>query len=136
MANNRMKIFTRLDAGNNRIAGSSVYRKSMPKVGKWVEDTINQCCFPYTELTATPGGVTDDTFTLAILCDATTVFETTIVLATATTTIDEVVTALNNNLGYLGKFSVNGSDIDLKLKTEVSDSFGCDGTLSFTLVEA
>lgn len=132
--NNKKKIFTRLDAQNNRIPGSSVERMQMPKTGKWVEDTpYNQCCFPYTELSVTPGDVTDDNFTLTILCDAVTVFTSVVKFDSPTTTIDEVVAGLNSQLGYLGSFSVDGSSIVLKLKTEVSDNYLCSGTLSFTV---
>ena len=51
----------------------------------------------------------------------------------ATTDIDDLVSKLNANVPYLGSFSADGSDVVLKLKTEVSDSFGCGGTLSYTL---
>lgn len=130
-----MKLFTRLDGQNNKVAGSSVYRLKMPKTGKWIQDEQpNECCFPYAELTTTPADVTDDNFTLTILCDATVVFTSVVMFAVATTTIAEVVEGLNDQLGYLGDFSVDGADIALKLKTEVSDNYLCGGTLSFTVV--
>lgn len=131
--NNRTHIYTRLDAQNNKIPGSSVRRKVMPKVGRWVQEDVNECCFPYTALTTTPADVTDDNFTLTIKCDATTVFTSVVKFATPTTTIDEVVAGLNDQLGYLGGFFVDGSDITFNLKTEISDNFLCGGTLSFTL---
>lgn len=132
--NNRNKLYTRLDGQNNKVPGSSVLRLKMPKTGKWVEDIpLNECCFPYTELTDTPADVTDDNFTLTILCDATTVYTSVVKFAAPTTTIAEVVDGLNDQLGYLGTFAVDGADITLKLKTEVSDNFLCDGTLSFTV---
>lgn len=132
--NNRIRLFTRLDAQNNRIPGSSVERLKMPKTGKWVEDTpYNLCCFPYTELTYEPSDVTNDDFTLTILCDESEKLVASVITSAATTTIDELVDALNAQLEYLGTFSVSGADIILKLKTEISDNWACEGTLSFTV---
>lgn len=133
MANTRQKLYTRLDAQGNRIAGSSVERLKRPRVGRWVEEAVETCCFAATDLTTTPADVTDDAFTLTILCDATAVLTTSFELAAATTTIDELVDELNRLYPYIGGFYVDGADIGLKLRKDVSDGFGCDGTLSFTV---
>lgn len=118
--NNRLKIFTRLDAQNNRIPGSSVKRLTMPRTGKWVEDVpANLCCFPYFQLSATPSDVTDDDFTLTITCDGVDVVVVNVTAEAATTSIDELVDLLNEKAGYLGDFSVSGSTIVFKLKQEV-----------------
>lgn len=131
--NNRTRIYTRLDGQGNKVAGSSVERLSMPRVGRWVAEDINECCFPYTELSATPADVTDDAYTLTVLCDATHVLTFLMVFDDATTDIDDLVSELNANAGFLGSFFVDGSDITFKLKSSVSDSFGCTGTLSYTI---
>ena len=133
--NNRDKVFTRLDAKGNRIPGSSVQRKVMPRVGSWVEDDpVNKCCFPYTLLNATPAASTGTSFTVTVLCDA--VAKLTVVTSTAvaTVTLQDIVNLLNLNLGYIGQFSVNGSTVDFKLKQEVSTGFLCSGTLTYTIV--
>lgn len=131
--NNRMKLYTRLDAQNNKIPGSSVKRLKMPRTGKWVEETVNICCFPYTELTYEPSDFSDDDFTLTILCDAAEKLSVSVIADAATTDVEELASLLNVQLEYLGDFSVSGADIVLKLKTEVSDSWACSGTLSFTV---
>ena len=131
--NPRNKVYVRLDAGGNPIAGTNVTRLKMPKTGSWRQIDANTCCFPYTELTVTPADVTDNDFTLTILCDATTLLTVKVYTTAATTTIDELVDALNTQLSYLGQFFVDGSDIKFKLKLDVSEAWACTGTLSFTV---
>lgn len=131
--NNRSKIYTRLDNQGNKVPGSSVLRKKMPKTGKWVAEDVNECCFPYTSLTATVADVTDDRYTLRVLCDATAMLTLLLVFDEATTDVDDLVSKLNANAPYLGTFLSDGSDVVLRLKTEISDSFACSGTLSYTL---
>jgi hypothetical protein len=131
--NNRSKLFTRLDGQGNKVPGSSVQRQKMPRTGRWVSEDINECCFPYTSLTATVADVTDDSYTLIVLCDAVMKLTFKVVFEEATTDIDDLVSKLNANLSFLGSFSADGADVVLKLKTEVSDAFGCTGTLTYTL---
>lgn len=130
---NRLKLFSRLDAQNNRIQGTSVLRKRMPRTGKWVEDElVNVCCFPFFSLTATPSDVTDDEYTLTILCDAAEIVVLTMTAGAATTDIDGLVALLNSKAGYLGVFSASGDDIILKLKQEVAGDCA-EEDLSFTV---
>lgn len=54
MANNpREHLYLRLDGNNRPIAGSGVYRKTMPKNGQWVDVTLcaAKCC-SFSELVA------------------------------------------------------------------------------------
>lgn len=55
MATNRrnLKIFIRVDGSGRDVAGSSVWRKSMPKNGKWRELQGYECCNPTTTTTTT-----------------------------------------------------------------------------------
>ena len=39
-----LKLFIRFDGSGRAIPGSTVWRKKMPKVGKWAELTGYQCC--------------------------------------------------------------------------------------------
>lgn len=130
---NRLKMYSRLDAQNNRIQGTSVLRKKMPRTGKWVEDEpVNLCCFPFFELTATPSDVTDDSFTLTIQCDGSDIVVLNMVADAATTDIEGLVALLNDKASYVGIFSASESDIILKLKQEVAGD--CDEVdLSFTV---
>jgi len=134
--NNRTKLFTRLDAKKNRIPGSSVQRKNKPKVGDWVEEDVNVCCAPYVLLTATPADVTDDVFNVVISCSASPVLTQVVTLASATTTIQDVVDGLNSKASHLGTFQVDGSNILLKLKQDVADTLCADSanlTLAITV---
>ena len=51
-----LKLFIRFDGSGRAIPGSTIWRKKMPKVGKWVELTDYQCCnySTTTTTTATP----------------------------------------------------------------------------------
>ena len=39
-----LKLFIRFDGSGRAIPGSTIWRKKMPKVGKWEEITGYQCC--------------------------------------------------------------------------------------------
>lgn len=133
--NPRYKEYVRQDAAYRDVAGTNIWRLKKPKSGNWRQITDGTaCCFPYTALTYTPSDVTDDDFTLLIKCDSTTMLLAKVKTATATTTIDELVTALNTQYSYLGQFAVDGSAIDFNLKQDVSDVWLCSGTLSFTVI--
>ena len=41
-----LRAFVRLDGAGRKISGTLIYRKSMPKVGRWVEVAANECCNP------------------------------------------------------------------------------------------
>jgi hypothetical protein len=132
MANNRKKFFTRVDAHGNRITGTSVIRSVKPKVGRWVEEAAISCCFPYAELTYDPVDVTDTDFTFTLLCGAAPLIVANIT-TTVTTTIAQVVDALNAALSYLGEFTTDGTNIIFKLRLSVSEPLACAGILSFTV---
>ena len=44
MSNNKLKAFVRLDGQNRVISSSVVYRQNKPKVGRWREIVVNECC--------------------------------------------------------------------------------------------
>lgn len=41
-----LKLYMRYDGTGKLIAGSAIYRKQMPKVGKWLEISAYECCSP------------------------------------------------------------------------------------------
>jgi len=129
--NNRNRLFTRLDAQNNKIPGSSVERLKMPRTGKWVEEAVNICCFPYTELSYEPVSVESTIFTFIISCDGSNFMTIDVTSGEAIDTIEGVVELLNSQLSFLGSFTVEGSEIVAKFKNEVLTPFACAGTLSF-----
>lgn len=47
-----LKAFVRIDGKGRVVAGSLIYRKKMPKVGRWMEIQANLCC-NYTTTTTT-----------------------------------------------------------------------------------
>ena len=48
-----LKLFIRFDGSGRAIPGSTIWRKKMPKVGKWMEITTDYCCT--TTTTVAPG---------------------------------------------------------------------------------
>ena len=58
------KLYVRVDGSGRLIPGSSVLRKKMPKVGKWVEVNGYECC-NYTTTTTTAVPTTTTTTTAA-----------------------------------------------------------------------
>lgn len=84
MADNiHLKAFIRLDGQNRVVAGSLIYRKSMPKNGKWVEIPTGKCCVPDVAPFILP--TTSTTTTLEPLTTTTTTEETS--TTTTSTTI-------------------------------------------------
>jgi len=48
-----LKAYVRYDGSGRVVAGSLVLRRSIPKVGKWVEVPAYECCEPTTTTTTT-----------------------------------------------------------------------------------
>lgn len=48
-----LKAFVRYDGNGQVVPGSLVMRKSMPKVGHWVQIESNNCCSSLTTTTTT-----------------------------------------------------------------------------------
>ena len=46
-----LKAFVRFDGMGRVVSGSLLLRRKMPKVGKWIEITANQCCNTTTSTT-------------------------------------------------------------------------------------
>lgn len=44
MSSKTLKAFVRLDGQNRVIASSLILRKNKPKVGRWREIVVNECC--------------------------------------------------------------------------------------------
>jgi hypothetical protein len=50
---NTLKSFVRYDGSGRVIAGSMIYRKNKPEVGRWKEIISSECCTPTTTTTTT-----------------------------------------------------------------------------------
>lgn len=129
--NNKLKAFTRLDSSGRIVPGSTVLRTKMPVTGRWISMEAYACCFPSITIESTPGDVSVDDIVLSILCDDVEVLN--IVSGSTSTTIDEMVAALNTNFGYLGTFSTDGTSITLLLKLDIAQSLCPDGDLTMDI---
>ena len=61
-----LRAFVRVDGMGRTVAGSLIYRKNQPKVGKWREIRAEECCdpwFPTTTTTSTSTSTTTSTST-------------------------------------------------------------------------
>lgn len=43
-SNQNLKAYVRYDGSNRVVAGSLIFRRKKPKVGKWHEIAISECC--------------------------------------------------------------------------------------------
>lgn len=130
--NNKIKSFIRLDASGRSVVGSLVNRKSTPKTGRWREILAYECCNPFTLITSTPADVSLTGITFTLLCDDVEIAVNNI--ATATTTIQDVVDALNASLSIYGVFAVSGTDITLSTPAATKTSL-CAGELTFVITQ-
>lgn len=131
MANKKLRYFVRIDSTGRPVPGSNQNRSKKPvSNGTWDEFKIHDCCGP--ELTTIPGDLsgTDSTFTIA--CDAVTIL--TFIVSGSYANIYDLVGLLNQQAGYLGVFSVDGTSIVFKVNSQVSNSLCSDGTLTFEQV--
>jgi hypothetical protein len=126
---NLTKTYIRVDSSGRDVAGSNVLRNSMPKNGKWKEVQAYACCNPFILLSHVPADTDLASTTFSLKCDGTDV--TTVFKAGATTTLASVVAKLNAMASLYGRFSVNGTAIELRLKQEIGTTL-CSGALSFT----
>jgi hypothetical protein len=57
MGSNRrdLKAYVRIDGSGRVVAGSLIFRRKLPKVGKWREIPAYECCNPTTTTTTTAG---------------------------------------------------------------------------------
>jgi hypothetical protein len=53
MSTNKLKAFVRLDGQLRVVAGSLILRQKAPRVGKWREIPVSECCVPTTTTTTT-----------------------------------------------------------------------------------
>lgn len=116
------KTWARFDSNGKLIPGSTINAPKKPVNGSWKEITDNTlCCSPYTELTATPEDVTTTTPGVGINFSTPNGQIYATFTCTLTTDISDFVDKLNDNLSWMGRFSVagNGTDVVLKLKDEL-----------------
>lgn len=130
--NNRMREFVRLDVRGMDIAGTNIYQKTPPKSGRFREITPTPCCSAF-ELLYTPADVTDDTFTVTITCDGTTIATALVTQTDPTVTIDDVVELLYQQAKFVGKWSVEGDQILLQLNPDIARNCADPTDLAFTV---
>ena len=59
----KLKAFCRIDGSGRVVNSSIVFRKNMPKVGRWIEMAAYQCCNYSTTTTTTTAAITTTTTT-------------------------------------------------------------------------
>src|SRR5258708_1247295 len=110
MENNK-KYFIKIVNGNLQ-AGSGEIRKTKPKQGNWFELEVSQCCAPALNITATPAQTSGNDWDFSLSCSGGgSIFV--FIPGGAVTDIDSLTEFLNDSLGYLGRFSTDGTTITL-----------------------
>lgn len=131
--NPRLREYVQIDIRGNDVPGTNRYYKKQPRVGRWRELTNAPCCASF-NLTATLADPTDDTFTVTVLCDAAAFLVVTVTLPAATTTLDEVISGLKKYASYVGKWSTDGTLVELQVSPAVAKQ--CEGELTLTVAAA
>ena len=64
-SNQNLKAYVRYDGSNRVVAGSLIFRRKKPTVGKWHEIAISECCeyIPTSTTTTTTSSSTSTTTT-------------------------------------------------------------------------
>lgn len=64
-SNQNLKAYVRYDGSNRVVAGSLIFRRKKPTVGRWHEISISECCeyVPTTTTTSTSTSTTTSTST-------------------------------------------------------------------------
>lgn len=64
-SNQNLKAYVRYDGSNRVVAGSLIFRRKKPTVGRWHEISISECCeyVPTTTTTTTAAPTTTTTTT-------------------------------------------------------------------------
>lgn len=132
MNQNLKHTYIRIDASGRDINNTNVTRLKKPHTGRWRQVESSDCCAASSTISSTPADVSLTSMTVVFSCDGTPV--ATHVIPTATTTINDVVNALNSSLSYYGTFTVNGTAIELKLSQDTATAI-CAGTLTFVITE-
>lgn len=131
-ANNRLREFIMQDNRGIDVPGVLIKQKTFPKTGRWREITPQPCCSAF-ELLYTPADVTDDTFTVTVTCDGTTIASALVTQDDATVTIDDVVELLYEQAKFIGKWSVEGTQILLQLNPDIARNCADPADLAFTV---
>lgn len=135
MASNKrlLKAYARFDGSGRVVASSTIFRKNMPKVGKWKEVQEYLCCNGV-ELFATPPSYPFNAY-VTIFCDEVSV--STNSTSGNVNDINELVAKLNTDVGTAayGFYAPqsNGS-VKLTVPQAVVDDLCPTGTLSFTII--
>lgn len=135
MASNQrlLKAYARFDGSGRVVASSTIFRKSMPKVGKWKEVQEYLCCNPV-ELFYTPASYPFNPF-VEMFCNGVSVSVN--YTSGVANNINELVAILNADAGTsaYGFYAPqsNGS-VRLTVPQAVVDDLCPTGTLSFTIL--
>lgn len=133
MASNKrlLKAYVRFDGSGRIVPSSVIFRKNMPKVGKWKEVQEYLCCNG-TELFYTPT-LPITTPQVNIYCDEALIEDDTI--SGTYTTINDLVAALNSDPGGTSQYGFYAPGPSGSIKLTVSPFITCSGVLSMTITD-
>lgn len=131
--NNRYREFVQIDLKGRDVSGTNRYFKKYPKgPARWRELTPQPCCAAL-ELRATPADLTDTSFVITVLCDGSNIVVLT-VTGDATTTIEDILHILQGKAAFLGKWSVDGTELVLQLSSAIAINCADAADLTLTVV--
>lgn len=130
---NKLRYWVRLDSKHTPVGGSNIARKNKPKSGNWQEILKETCCGP--EITDEDVDVTLTGVNVVITCSTGNTF-TVDLEDTTTTTMAELIIALNSQLGYVGTFWASGADVVLKVSSDFYNNFCPEGILTLAISQS
>jgi len=84
-SNQNLKAYVRYDGSNRVVAGSLIFRRSKPTVGRWHEISITECCDYVPTTTTTTSSSSTSTTTSTSTSTSTTTSTSTSTTTTTTT---------------------------------------------------
>ena len=134
MTNKRdLKAFVRYDGSGRVVAGSLILRRQKPKVGKWKEIQGYQCCNLPILTSRSMVTFPASSVGIVIYCDVSDSYIN-MGLTGTFATIEELVSALNNQCSAMGTFSVATDGVNINVNgsaTLVNLLSSCSANLFF-----
>jgi len=135
---NNLKSFVRLDKNRSIVPGTLVTQSHMPKVGKWKEVVIDNCCSNIIiEIVSQLEFPWSGCYTISLSCNSSHIRIQTVYGPTSAATIQELIPIMNyKNIFGLFYLAEDNTTVLLKLSTTIVNYFSnCTDTIKTQLTD-
>jgi hypothetical protein len=112
-SNQNLKAYVRYDGSNRVVAGSLIFRRKKPKVGKWHEIAISECCEYIPTSTTTTSSTSTTTSTSTSTTSTTTTIASYYFLAYPGNSSSDACNHVNNGISVFANTTILGTLINL-----------------------